>query len=219
MWSALSVSKSKHKGSLKQIQSLRICNGGTFILRLWKGFEMIERQQKTFFQWKLLPPSFPTCRLRYRSSIQFRRCVLSAAVVTVARFLILFLATKKNIFWLLLSLCSHNSHIFDFLLSAVSSHAWPSGSAMGRGGRGTQVTASLWSLVLRQPLHIYQGPCFWECATCMWWFIHVFQGKELTKWFKLRESGSSVRCVALCCKSTLLVQHPAYRWKTTLGSW
>ena len=47
-------------------------------------------------------------------------------------------------------------------------------------------------------------------------FIHVLQGKELTKWFKLRESGSSVRCVALCCKSTLLVQHPAYRWTTTL---
>ena len=45
----------------------------------------------------------------------------------------------------------------------------------------------------------------------MGWFIHVLQGKELTKWFKLRESGSSVRCVALCCKSTLLVQHPAYR--------
>ena len=51
----------------------------------------------------------------------------------------------------------------------------------------------------------------------MWWFIHVFQGKELTKWFKLRESGSSVRCVALCCKSTLLVQHPAYRWTQLSG--
>ena len=40
----------------------------------------------------------------------------------------------------------------------------------------------------------------------------TFQGKELIKWYKLRESGSSVRCVAICCKSTLLVQHPAYRW-------
>ena len=33
---------------------------------------------------------------------------------------------------------------------------------MGRGGRGPQVTTSLRSLVLRQPLHIYQGLCFSE---------------------------------------------------------
>jgi len=53
----------------------------------------------------------------------------------------------------------------------------------------------------------------------LWYFVNRFtfiKGKELTKWFKLRESGSSVRCVALCCKSTLLVQHPAYREKIVM---
>jgi len=53
----------------------------------------------------------------------------------------------------------------------------------------------------------------------LWYFANRFtflKGKELTKWYKLRESGSSVRCVANCCKSTLLVQHPAYREKVVM---
>merc|ERR1712010_34458 len=53
----------------------------------------------------------------------------------------------------------------------------------------------------------------------LWYFANRFtflKGKELTRWYKLRESGSSVRCVANCCKSTLLVQHPAYREKVVM---
>jgi len=51
------------------------------------------------------------------------------------------------------------------------------------------------------------------------YFLNRFtflKGKELTKWYKLRESGSSVRCVATCCKSTLMVHHPFYREKVVM---
>jgi len=52
-----------------------------------------------------------------------------------------------------------------------------------------------------------------------WYFVNRFsflKGKELTKWYKLRESGISVRCVTDCCKSTLMVHHPFYRGKVAM---
>ena len=42
----------------------------------------------------------------------------------------------------------------------------------------------------------------------------VEKGKENMKWFRLRKEelrGISIRCVAMCCYSTLAVHHPFYK--------
>ena len=40
--------------------------------------------------------------------------------------------------------------------------------------------------------------------------ILVVSGKENLQWYKLREGGSSIRWVARCCMTTMVVHHPAY---------
>eukprot|EP00092_Neocalanus_flemingeri_P011441 GFUD01012329.1.p1 GENE.GFUD01012329.1~~GFUD01012329.1.p1 ORF type:complete len:200 (+),score=62.30 GFUD01012329.1:52-651(+) len=58
------------------------------------------------------------------------------------------------------------------------------------------------------------GPSAPEQLADLWYFQNDFSfvtGEEKTSWIKLREDGRSVRCVATCCYSTLLVHHPFYQ--------
>ena len=54
----------------------------------------------------------------------------------------------------------------------------------------------------------------------LWYFKNdSFQSKgsyDDIIWAKLREKGSSVRCMSKCCNSTLLVHHPFYRDNLTM---
>ena len=134
MWSALSISRSKHKrvteadSASENLQWRHIYLAS--VERFWNDWKTTRRLSSNDACCLLC--SFLTCRLRYLSLIQTRSCVLSAAVVTVARFLSCFWPQKKTFFdcWYRCVLII-TIFVFDFLLSAVSSHAWPSGSAMG----------------------------------------------------------------------------------------
>ena len=49
----------------------------------------------------------------------------------------------------------------------------------------------------------------------------VEKGKENLKWFRLRKEelrGKSIRCIAMCCYSTLAVHHPFYKVNIDLTS-
>ena len=167
MWSALSVSRSKYKqrteaGSVSENLQWRHIYLAS-VERFWNNWKTTRRpfSNETFC---LLVFQLAGCDIFLQSkpadASWVRLLWLSPGSYPV------FGHKKKTFFdcWYRCVLII-TIFVFDFLLSAVSSHAWPSGSAMGRGGRGPQVTTSLRSLVLRQPLHIYQGGCVSECET------------------------------------------------------
>jgi len=50
----------------------------------------------------------------------------------------------------------------------------------------------------------------------LWYFendILISSGKGKLKWFKLRKDGKSLRWVAQCCYTTMIVHHPTYKNK------
>eukprot|EP00092_Neocalanus_flemingeri_P005005 GFUD01005382.1.p1 GENE.GFUD01005382.1~~GFUD01005382.1.p1 ORF type:complete len:204 (-),score=48.68 GFUD01005382.1:326-937(-) len=64
-----------------------------------------------------------------------------------------------------------------------------------------------------------QGGPTAPCLPDLWYFANDFtflSGREKTKLFKLRDNGMSIRLVATCCHSTLLVDNPYYNNKVLM---
>ena len=122
MWSALSISRSKHKrvteadSASENLQWRHIYLAS--VERFWNDWKTTRRLSSndaccllcSFFNLQVAISFLdPNPQLR-----------LECGCCDCRQVLILFLATKKNIFWLLISLCSHNNHICFWLFAICS---------------------------------------------------------------------------------------------------